>query len=87
VYSSRSEEFFDALNDGSKKWLQGFAADFGIPFEKLIRDCTNWVVNDEYFWYESMDSISTREFWNRFEQYSGLKVTADKRISFFSCSC
>ena len=60
-----------------------------VTFEELI-DCATAYVNGGEYWsegdrFEGQDLYD--EFWDDFEELTGLKVPEGDRYSFFSCSC
>ncbi len=60
-----------------------------VTFEELIDRATCYVVGGEYWSeggrFEGQDLYD--EFWDDFEELTGLKVPEGDRYSFFSCSC
>lgn len=76
----------------AKKRMKAFAASLsggGATFEELIDRATAYVNGGEY-WSEG-DRFEGQclygEFWDDFEELTGLKVPEGGRYSFFSCSC
>jgi hypothetical protein len=60
-----------------------------VTFEELIDRATCYVVGGEY-WSEGgrfEGQCLYDEFWDDFEELTGLKVPEGDRYSFFSCSC
>jgi hypothetical protein len=76
----------------AKKRMKAFAASLSggeVTFEELIDRATQYVNGGEY-WSEG-DRFEGQglydEFWDDFEELTGLKVPEGDRYSFFSCSC
>lgn len=80
----------------AKKRMKAFAAELSqdaseslITFEELIDHATAYVTGGEY-WSEGGRFEGQGlydEFWDDFEELTGLKVPEGDRYSFFSCSC
>ena len=80
----------------AKKRMKEFAAELSqdaseslITFEELIDRATQYVNGGEY-WSEGGRFEGQGlygEFWDDFEELTGLKVPEGDRYSFFSCSC
>ena len=80
----------------AKKRMKAFAAELSqdaseslITFEELIDRATAYVTGGEY-WSEGGRFEGQGlydEFWDDFEELTGLKVPEGDRYSFFSCSC
>lgn len=85
----------------AKKRMKAFAASLSggedwnsnkydeVTFEELIDRATQYVNGGEYWSeggrFEGQDLYD--EFWDDFEELTGLKVPEGDRYSFFSCSC
>ena len=77
----------------AKKRMKAFAASLSggedVSFEELIDRATAYVNGGEYWSeggrFEGQDLYD--EFWDDFEELTGLKVPKGDRYSFFSCSC
>lgn len=76
--------------------MKAFAAELSqdaseslITFEELIDRATAYVNGGEYWSeggrFEGQDLYD--EFWDDFEELTGLKVPEGDRYSFFNCSC
>ncbi len=77
--------------DSHGNWVPVPGASQGTPvtFEELISRATAYVTGGEY-WSEGGTFEGQGlydDFWEDFEELTGLKVPEDDKYSFFSCSC
>ena len=80
------KDYWDANKGGTYKVI---SEEKKVTFEELIDRATAFVNGGEY-WCEggSFEGQGLYdEFWDDFEELTGLKVPEGDRYSFFSCSC
>ena len=78
-----------ASKSASVKYIENLASDVGLSYQALLDAAKDWIRYEEYETGGSrMEGMVTPpEFWDHYEAVTGEKVEADKRQSFFSCSC
>lgn len=76
-----------------KDRLKEIAAECDIGYDMMMHAAEMWLDREDYTtqqgsetWRDSFPAYA-QEFWELYEKLSGKPVPADKRISFFSCSC
>jgi len=83
----------------SEKWIRDYAEKFGDNYEDLMAGADAWVNSTGWgeYYYGPSDGNGMRgtyegestdpEFWEHYERVRGVVVPANKRESFFTCSC
>lgn len=73
----------------AENWLKAYAATIPMHMSELLYAAGDWVENREYLVQGGrFEGYSVPdEFWVHYSAYTGCEVPADKRGSFFSCSC
>lgn len=74
---------------GSEEYIRNLANDLGISPGRLIEAAKDYLSSGRYLvgGSEMEGEMTPVEFWPHFENLTGIKVDADNRGSFFSCSC
>jgi hypothetical protein len=75
----------------SKAWIANFAASINQTVNRLMGAAEEWLQDEEYT-YDNSESYKDQwdkfpEFWTHYAIVTGKEVPADKRHSFFTCSC
>lgn len=75
----------------SEKWLREYAAEVGVSYEETMEHAQQSLQDNEYYHtlsYDTPDIVFSQaeNFWKHFEKQTGVLV-ADKKKTFFSCSC
>lgn len=79
----------DKMRGGPRRKIEEFATAIDVTYEELMEHCADYLEHGEY-WSEGpkFDGVELpNEFWNWYELVTNNVVPADKRWSFFSCSC
>lgn len=75
----------------SEAWLKNYANEVDEGYHTVLDAAADWLRSEEY--YVQHDKETARdygvpdEFWDHYENVTGEKVPADKKQSFWSCSC
>jgi len=73
------------------KYLREEAERLDVGYNEMIEAVTYYAESGEYWVqggrFEGIFISDTEKFWESFEKVTGKKVTEDRKISFFSCSC
>lgn len=69
--------------------VESIADDYGLDAEELLNAADNYIQHNEYFSQGGRfeGEYLTDGFWPHYEVIRNVKVPANKRYSFFSCSC
>lgn len=75
----------------SEAWIADHAELLGLGKAKLMAYAAEWLNGEEYqvqqgseWWRDNFDAT---EFWHHYEVVTGTTVAADKKHSFFCCTC
>jgi hypothetical protein len=78
----------ETAKERSEKWMRDFADGTDLSYDRLLRAADVWVDSGEYYTFgHDIDAHIPEEFWDHYETIRGKRVPANKRESFFSCSC
>lgn len=73
--------------EDSKKWIEAYAASRDVGYETLMGAArASLDGNIDYRMSDSIYDIPD-DFWNHFENVSGIKVEQEDRADYFSCAC
>lgn len=75
----------------SENWIAEHAALLGLTADVLMENAESWLLHEEYFVQRDSerwrDNFNPTEFWHHFEVVTGRVVDADKKSSFYCCTC
>lgn len=79
----------------SVEWLEGCADTCGLAYRKLIAAAELYAEENEYTYMGQNEDYKNAwedfredgEFWKHYEIVTGKVIVAERRGSFFSCSC
>lgn len=87
--AAKVKQVESALDGKSRRWLENYAQSLHVSFESLMNSTEEWIKYGDY-WMDGgkfEGESLPREFWEHYQNVSGVDVVEDKQHSFFSCSC
>ncbi len=75
----------------SHEWIAEHAATLGLTADVLMENAETWLEGEDYTVQRGSerwrDNFNPLEFWHHYEVVTGNVVPADKKQSFYCCSC
>jgi len=75
----------------SNAWIENHAKELGLTADVLMENAESWLEYGEHFvQHDSQrwrDNFNSEEFWHHYEIVTQKAVPADKKHSFYCCTC
>lgn len=88
--SENKEDIFHLIKSfESRKWLENFAEEHGISYDKLVEGANEYLETGEFSVHLGTDTPydHLKDFWKHFSKVHRVAVPKDFEDNFFTCSC